>query len=116
MPEIQRVVAKSLTPFGHDVACASSGREAVRLLADRHFDLVIADVLMPEGDGLELITEMKKTVPDTRILAISGGGASLLPDYCVQIAKAFGAHATLQKPFNRDQLLAGIDHALGRAA
>jgi two-component system chemotaxis response regulator CheY len=97
---------------GHHVSCARSGHEAAELMKKERFDVVIADVLMPDGDGLELITESKKTHPDARIVAISGGGRYLHGSECLNVATGLGAHAAVLKPFSIDQLFTSIHEAL----
>jgi YesN/AraC family two-component response regulator len=67
---------------------------------------------MPEGDGIQLIKEMKEAQPTTRILAISGGGRYIEGDNCLRIARGLGAHAAVMKPFTRDQIFVGINDAL----
>ncbi len=109
MEEIQNLVRDWLGGSGHNIACASSGSEVAKLLKKQHFDLVITDILMPDGDGLEVMTELKKTQPWARVLAISGGGAYLRAIDCLSVAKGFGAHAVLLKPFNRQQLLEAVE-------
>lgn len=91
--------------------CASTGHAASQLLKKKHFDLVITDIIMSDGDGLELILELKQTQPSVRLLAISGGGRHLQAGDCLKMARTFGAHALLLKPFNRDQLLAAVSAA-----
>ena len=71
--EIQDLVAEWLRTQGHQVACVSTGFAAIKLLDREHFDLIIADVLMPEGDGLDVIRELKAKHKPSRVLAISGG-------------------------------------------
>jgi two-component system chemotaxis response regulator CheY len=112
VPEIQRFVARCLEPAGHAISFASSGHEAARIAKESPVDLLITDVLMPDGDGLELIRDVKQMRPSVRILAISGGGNSLTPQYCTTVAKAMGAHAVLMKPFQRETLLGGIAAAI----
>lgn len=112
--EIQNLVAKFLEPFGYRVRCASSGREASKLMKAETCDILIADVLMPDGDGIELIQEARRCHAEgTKILAISGGGGGLQPDYCISLAKTFGAHATLVKPFDRRKLMAAVEALRG---
>jgi CheY-like chemotaxis protein len=113
---MRELLVKWLTGNGHEVASAASGHEAVRLLQKQRFDLVIADVLMPDGDGLELISESKKTQPHARILAISGGGRYLHGNDCLKVAKGLGAHAAVLKPFSLPELLQGISVAIPAAA
>ena len=111
VPEILDSVTKILERAGYTVRTAQSGREAVEFLRANPCDLLVTDMLMPEMDGIELILEVKRTKHATRILAISGGGRTVTSDYCVNLAKALGAHATLMKPFNRVQFLAAVDNA-----
>jgi CheY-like chemotaxis protein len=109
--EICNLVAIYLEPFGFAVTSAKSGREALEIYRNKGCDLVVADVLMPEVDGIELISELKRE-PNVRVVAISGGGQNIDASYCLNLAKATGAHVTLPKPFNRKQLLAAVETAL----
>src|SRR6185503_2491230 len=96
---------------GHAVATVASAQEATQLLKQQCFDLVITDVVMPDGDGLELIAAFRKAQPATRIIAISGGGKYLESIDCLRIARGLGAHAVVMKPFNWEELLVGMDPA-----
>lgn len=115
-PGIRDMLSTWLERDGHHVACACSGHEATALMKQEHFDVVIADVLMPDGDGLELITESKKAHPDARIVAISGGGRYLHGNDCLKVATGLGAHAAVLKPFSMSQLFDGIHTALPKAS
>jgi CheY-like chemotaxis protein len=103
--EIQNLVSQWLRDVGCVVTCVSTGREAVRLLRVQHVDIVVTDVLMPDGDGLEVIAELRRAQASTRILAISGGGNHLRATDCLKFAQGLGAHGLLLKPFNRQQFL-----------
>jgi len=109
---IQDLVGHWLEADGHAVMCVSTGQEASQLLRKRHFDLVITDIIMPDGDGLELILELKQARPLVRILAISGGGRHMQATDCLKMARNLGAHALLMKPFNHEQLAAAMNQAL----
>lgn len=100
---------------GHDVVTAQNGRIAVDLLGARSFDLVITDLIMPEKEGLETITDMRNLKADLPIIAISGGGRIGPVDY-LATAKFVGANATLAKPFARDELLSVVADLLSSAA
>ena len=112
--EIQNLVAQWLRTRGHEVACVSTGDEVIKLMDTHHFDLVIADVLMPQGDGLDVIRELKHKNSSSRVLAISGGGKYMQAADCVKLAEGLGADAALLKPFDESQLLSGIDRAFSR--
>lgn len=106
--EIQRLVGHWLSDVGCKVSCASTGNEVAKLVRAHHVDLVITDVIMPDGDGLEVIADLKRAQPAARVLAISGGGNHLPAHDCLKFAKGLGAHAVLLKPFNREQLLDAV--------
>ena len=90
---------------GHEVTCVDCGHEAAKLIRSCRFDLVLTDVVMPDGDGYELIAFVKKLQPAARIVAISGGGRYLAGADCLKIAKGLGAHAVAMKPFTAEQVL-----------
>ncbi len=106
--EIRNLMQHWLNAAGCEVLSAASGREATDLVRTRNVDLVITDVLMPDGDGLEVITSLRRIAPRTKVLAISGGGNHLRATDCLAFARGLGAHGVLMKPFNRAQLLEAV--------
>ena len=109
---IRSLVQHLLSGDGHAVAVVSNAREAFDQMRQKQFDLVITDVLMPDGDGIDLITELKKVQPNARILAMSGGGRYLEGSDYLKLAKGLGAHSAIMKPFTWQQLQAAIKLAL----
>lgn len=109
---IRALLEHWLRSKGHLVTSVASSREATRLLNERTFDLVITDVVMADGDGFELIAELRKVQAGARVIAISGGGKYLQGIDCLRIARGLGAHAVVMKPFNWDQMQAGIELAM----
>ena len=107
--EICSLINQWLTDLGCSVTSTATGNEVKKLMRSQHFDLIIADVLMPDGDGLEVILEARQSQPKARVLAISGGGRHLQAEDCLRFAKGLGAHGVLLKPFNREQLLTAIE-------
>jgi len=98
---------------GYDVADTLDGEEGIKLLKDQPADLVIADILMPVKDGIETIMELKADFPDTKIIAISGGGPFKDKDNLLVIAKKLGADYALTKPFKIEDLLKATGELLG---
>ncbi len=94
----------------------SNAREACEQMGRHAFDLVITDVLMPDGDGIDLITELKKVQPKARIIAMSGGGRYLEGSDYLKLATGLGAHAAIMKPFTWAQMKAAIDLAVASPA
>ena len=96
--DVRSMLAQVLGTAGHSVVEAQNGEEAIRFLKNQPFDLVIVDILVPEKDGFEIIHEMKKTLPEVKIIAISG--APRFGFYNpLEAAEIFGAHRTVSKPF-----------------
>lgn len=105
-PEVCALIELRLKALGHPVSCAATGAEAIGLLNRSYFDLIITDVVMPDGDGLTVINEAKKRYPSTRVLVMSGGGNALDPGHCLDLASAMGAHAAILKPFTPEEFWA----------
>ncbi len=108
--ELRELIRHVLERAGHSVACASNGREASLVIERCQFDVVVTDMLMPDRDGLELITEIKAKYPGLKMVAMSGGG-QIGSDQYLSMAKGFGAHVLLRKPFTHQALLAAVDRA-----
>jgi CheY-like chemotaxis protein len=110
--EVRDLLQGCLTKAGHSVACASTGAMALKMLKEQPFDLLITDVIMPDGDGLSVIMGIKKAHLPVRILVISGGGKYFNAENCVHVAEGLGAHAALFKPFVPQALFGAIDRAM----
>jgi DNA-binding response OmpR family regulator len=67
-------------------------------------DLVLLEIVMPETDGLELLSIIKRHHPGTRVIAVSGGGTCLPRDIVLRWASRLGADAVLPKPFDCTEL------------
>jgi DNA-binding response OmpR family regulator len=110
---VRDMLAVTLTAAGHTVVQAENGREGAKLFRAAPTDLVITDLVMPDREGLETISELRAEWPTLPIIAMSGGMRS--PVY-LRLATKLGAQRTLAKPFTADALLGAIDELLGRRA
>jgi FixJ family two-component response regulator len=70
------------------------------------------DMFMPTKSGLEVIQELLKENPDTKVIAISGFGIREEPDM-VSLAKRYGAVVALEEPFHMKDLLGAVKGLLG---
>lgn len=108
---VRRSMRSILEHLGHTIREAETGADGMVLMREEKPDLLITDIFMPEKDGLEVIQELHRDHPDQKILAVTGGGTTGTLNFLPQ-AKALGAHATLQKPFLREDLIQAVDQAL----
>ena len=100
---------------GYQVVSAHDGRRGMALFRSERPDLVITDIIMPEQEGIQTITEMRKAKPDAKIIAISGSGRFSDADF-LKMARSLGAMDTVSKPFDADELLTIVENCLaGRA-
>jgi DNA-binding NtrC family response regulator len=114
-PALREILSQVLTGAGHRVVGAGNGKEASKALATSAFDVVLTDVIMPEKDGMQVISEVRKKYPEVRIIAMSGGG-HVSRDQYLKIAKGLGAHAVLEKPFANQKLLDTIEQLVPPSA
>jgi DNA-binding NtrC family response regulator len=78
------IVRRSLTVILEDAGCkvvsAEDGKRGMAAFRGEHPDLVITDIIVPEQEGIQTITEIRGVKPDAKIIAISGGAAaSVIP-------------------------------------
>lgn len=97
----------------HRVSEAAGGAQGLERFGSGHgIDLVITDVLMPDIDGTQVITELRRRQPGVPIIAISGGRRLLSPEFNLETARLLGASGVLAKPFGRSELQAALRAAL----
>ncbi len=97
---------------GHRVSTTSSGHEALALLENESFDMVVTDLMMPEMNGIELLQELKKRTILCPVLMITG-----YPTIKTALqALRLGAVDYLAKPFTRAELLSPVNRALRHQA
>ncbi len=110
-PLMREMIMRTLERAGYDVLGASHGNEALKIQKENPVDLILTDIIMPEKNGLETITEFRRLFPAVKVIAISGGGKIGADEY-LHIAKALGAQKTLRKPFNSKALLEAVREVL----
>jgi DNA-binding NtrC family response regulator len=97
-----------LSEEGYDVDVANTGSSALNAFHQKGFDLLVADLRLPDIDGMEVIRQVKENKPDTEVIVITGY-ASI--DSAVESMK-LGAFEYLPKPFTDDQFKQAVDGAL----
>lgn len=108
---LARLIERTLTRMDYEVVCAADGKQALKLYENGEFDLVVTDLIMPEKEGLELISALRKINANVKIIAMSGGGRTGPSSY-LPIAKHMGAKAVLRKPFTIELLMQTVQEVL----
>ena len=111
-PALRAVLGDVCTRLGHDVSVAINGCEGLAKAREVSPDLVITDIVMPEKEGLETIRELRRDLPQIKIIAVSGGGQKVGSTDCLELAEFLGAELTLTKPFRLNDLRHALDTVL----
>jgi two-component system cell cycle sensor histidine kinase/response regulator CckA len=95
-----------LSSYGYHVLTANSGEKALAIIAktERQIDLLITDLVMPKMSGRELVEQVRRVSPFTRVICSSG--------YVRPGGEEQQQGAYLQKPFTSQELLMKVKHAL----
>jgi two-component system cell cycle sensor histidine kinase/response regulator CckA len=99
--EIRQLIGSFLENEGYNIHTAGNGRDALAILKKAKIGIVVTDLAMPERDGIEMISDIRRDYADVKIIAMSGaftGGV-------LESAKQLGADAILPKPIEMEHLL-----------
>jgi CheY-like chemotaxis protein len=110
-PGVLGILRRILEEAGHSVTDAPDGEVALRHYEGKPADLVVTDIFMPGMDGIEFLVHIRKTFPEARVLAMSGGGI-LSRDQALSDASLLGADEILQKPFSKAEVLEAVNKTL----
>lgn len=105
---IRTVVSHALTRQGYTVRTTGNAATLWRWISSGEGNLVVTDVVMPDGNGLDLIPQIRKIRPDLRVIAMSARNTLLT----AVKATERGAFEYLPKPFDLTALIDTIDRAL----
>jgi two-component system KDP operon response regulator KdpE len=109
--QLLRALRINLGARGYDVVTAADGRTGLRAAAERHPDVIVLDLGLPDLDGTDVITELRGFTP-TPIIVLSARTDS--SDKVLALDK--GADDYVTKPFGVDELMARLRAAVRRAA
>lgn len=114
--QVRAAVSLALHAKGFDVVTAENGHAGLRTFKASPFDLVIADIFMPEMDGVKLIKALRERNPDLPVIAVSGVHLRGSERTALDLFPL--AHLSdvlcLQKPFGPAELLQAIAQATGK--
>jgi len=96
---------------GYKILTANSGHSALKIIQERHVDVVVSDIRMPDGDGIELLAKIKENHTNAPILLLMTGYSAL----SVEDAYNRGAEALFSKPIDTKAMIGVIKRLLAPA-
>jgi two-component system, OmpR family, response regulator MprA len=106
----RRNLSVLLSDEGYDVDQAGDGVQALEIIAEQPFDLVLSDIVMPRMDGLKLLQELQFVAPQMPVMIMT----SYVSDTLSSVPA--GAAEFIRKPFVLDDLLFKVQRALDKTA
>ncbi len=101
---IRESLSMVLEEEGYTAQAVSNGKEALDLVKETDFDIVITDLKMPELDGMELLKQCQRLCPQTSLIIITAHGSL---ESAIEALRA-GAYDYILKPFDFDEVLLKI--------
>ncbi|WP_459858177.1 response regulator [Dongia sp. agr-C8] len=110
-PDLLQSLRVLLEAYDYTVIMAANAAAAIAAVSERHPDLVLTDIYMPDADGFELINALRQHSLDVPVVAMSGGGRVGGYDN-LSVATHLGAAAVIDKPFSNASLIETIERVL----
>jgi two-component system NtrC family response regulator len=107
-PIICETISHIVQHLGHEAFCAYSLREGVEKVSSEEIDVVLLDVRLPDGDGLEAVPRIRKSPSSPEIIILTGYGDA----DGAELAIKNGAWDYLEKPSSRQQISLTLTRAL----
>ncbi len=105
---IREVLTRTLEHEGYQCETAAGADEALELLSDGSFQMVLSDILMPGRTGIELLEDIKRDFPDVAVAMVT----AVAETGTAVDALRRGAIDYLTKPFNLEEVLLSVERAL----
>ncbi|HAS88947.1 MAG TPA: sigma-54-dependent Fis family transcriptional regulator, partial [Desulfovibrio sp.] len=107
---ILKLLSKELASPERIVQTANCAQKAREMVRKERYEVIVSDIRLPDGDGLELLTEFKDMEPDVEVILITGHGNI---DNAVEAIR-IGAYDYITKPFRLDRVELVVDRAWQR--
>lgn len=102
---------EALESVGYEMEAAFDGQEAVDKYREKKYDLVIADIMMPRVDGVQMITQLRKEFRNVKILVVTA--ISLSGPHYREMKEKLAGIPILQKPVTKDVLVTKVRELIG---
>ncbi len=106
--DFRSMLGELLRRSAYTVVESMDGHEGLKMNKREQPDLIITDIVMPNQDGIGTIMSLHKEYPETKIIAISGGGLGG-PFLYLHMAKELGANQVFTKPIDNKEFLKAVN-------
>lgn len=106
--EFRKILALELQGEGYRVDTAADGAEAMKMLEQKRYDVILLDIRMPHVNGFEILRFVKKKFPETKVIMLTAFSDMA---YAIE-SKNLGAQAFLSKPYDLMKLFTTIRQVL----
>lgn len=100
-PDVVDSVSELFTLRNYNVVTATSGTQALEMVKKENPNIIILDIRMPDINGIDVLKEVKKSHPKTRVIMLTG----VEDDSTKNMAMGLGASGYLTKPYSYSELL-----------
>lgn len=107
---VRRAAHELLGRLGCEVETAHNGEEAFLMVRSFHYDVVIADIRLPDMNGYECFAQIREIHEHLPVILMTGFGYD--PTHSIVKARQLGLKCVLYKPFRLDQLVTGVEKAV----
>ena len=121
--DVREAIKDVLEHAGYKVVTAARGNEAIDIQRKQPAQVIITDIIMPEQNGIDTITEIQEHFPEVKIIATSGGGGfgrsaykpeAIKTTAYLAAAEEAGVDRVFAKPFDRKELIQAVEDLLTR--
>ncbi|PIE67928.1 MAG: sigma-54-dependent Fis family transcriptional regulator [Deltaproteobacteria bacterium] len=109
-PSIRRLIEKELGSDRRKITAVGTATEALQIFREETFDIVLLDMQLPDGNGMDLLVQFQELAPEVQVIIITGFGEV---DNAVQAMK-LGAYDYITKPYTLDRLSLVMEKAYQR--
>ncbi|HVZ02608.1 MAG TPA: response regulator [Dongiaceae bacterium] len=111
---VRDFVSRALAYYGHNVTTVADGSAALAALAERQFDLMLTDIVMPGLDGIALAAQAAKDNPDMSVLMMTGFASEGLRAQAAanQGTPLSPVDRVISKPFSLKEICTAVEEAL----
>lgn len=99
-------IQKAIASWGYEAESAGTGRHALLKLREDTFDIILLDIFLPDGKGIEFIPEFREFCPDVEIITMTAFNSRELE----METRHYGILYYMLKPFDLGQLKEILDH------